>query len=288
MQITDVVFDFDGTCTQIPAVYENYLEQYLANFSKTVSAVSTQDWDRAKDAVRINSPKAGWNLGGCPAAPAAADPYILADESIRWVLRGRNEPLTEQAGKITGLTYTANPAPWRPEARTVFETLLKKNIGIHFVSNSGTAMIHGRLQELWAGDTLPPQITVQSDAGKFRICELPWDTDSIPAGVKSIFEAVPATYDKVNPGRPVYLRRGSYFAAICNVFNNDVSKLKSTVFCGDIWEMDLALPHALGANVHLVTRASPFDTYPYELEAMSQSGSRGKVSQDLSGILDWL
>src|SRR5947209_7383422 len=89
LDVTDVVLDFDGTCTQIPAIFEKYLDRYRLNFIETVGPLSSKEWETAQSAVRHNSPKAGWMVGGCPAAPAAADPYILADESAKYVLRQR-------------------------------------------------------------------------------------------------------------------------------------------------------------------------------------------------------
>jgi hypothetical protein len=52
--------------------------------------------------------------------------------------------------------------------------------------------------------------------------------------------------------------------------------------------MDLAMPHALGANVHLLDRATPFNTYEYEKRAIETYGQRAKASDDLSGLLAWL
>ena len=60
--------------------------------------------------------------------------------------------------------------------------------------------------------------------------------------------------------------------------------LPNTVVCGDIWEMDLAMPYALGANVHLLDRTTPFDTYEYERYAVASSGDRAKTSVELSEL----
>ena len=68
----------------------------------------------------------------------------------------------------------------------------------------------------------------------------------------------------------------------------DLDELTQTVFCGDTWEMDLAMPYALGAKVHLLDRAAPFETYCYERQAVAAYADRGKTSADLSGLLDWL
>jgi hypothetical protein len=77
--------------------------------------------------------------------------------------------------------------------------------------------------------------------------------------------------------RPVYLRRGSYFEALCAT----QFPLAETLVVGDIWELDLAMPAALGAHVHLIQRASPFETYAYELGQLA----KGHSSVNLKGLL---
>jgi hypothetical protein len=113
----------------------------------------------------------------------------------------------------------------------------------------------------------------------------------VSAEAKRRFQSLPVAYgEKPIPEteRPIYLRRGAYFEAICRVLDGDFDALTNTVFCGDIWEMDLAMPYALGAKVHLLDRAAPFDTCPYERQALVGYGDRGKTSADLSGLLEWL
>lgn len=291
--ITDVILDFDGTCTQIPAIFEDYLEQYRSNFTKTVGPLSDAEWEEAQSVVRQHSPKAGWMLGGCPAAPAAADPYILADESAKFVLRQRGQKNPSIPASINGEAYAAAAAPWREDALDTFSQLAEHGIRLHFVSNSSSAMIQERLRQLLDDDNhLSANISVQSDAGKFRICELTWDNQSaLPAQAQAQFQSLPVAYIDLplkELGRPVYLRRGAYFEAIYRSLQGDLNKLTSTVFCGDIWEMDLAMPYALGANVHLLDRTAPFETYPYEREAINSYGERAKTSENLSGLLAWL
>ena len=114
----------------------------------------------------------------------------------------------------------------------------------------------------------------------------------ITAGiVRRRFQSLPVAYgEKPIPEteRPIYLRRGAYFQAICRVLDGDFDALTNTVFCGDIWEMDLAMPYALGAKVHLLDRAAPFETYSYERRALAGYEARGKTSANLSGLLGWL
>jgi hypothetical protein len=216
--------------------------------------ISAAEWSEACDAVRIHSPKAAWTLAGCAAAPAAADPYILADEAMRLILRRRGDrrPVPPE---INAKAYGAAPAPWREETLDTFAKLIEGGVQLHFVSNSSTVVIAGRLQDLLANrSSLRDRISVQSDAGKFRVCELEWDEkmSSLSPAARKRFEALPTAWNggKIANaiGRPVYLRRAAYFGAISRVLGGNFALLPKTVFCGDIWEMDLAMPYALGAN----------------------------------------
>jgi hypothetical protein len=290
--LAHIILDFDGTCTQIPPIFEVYFDLYRKGLNESGLNVTPSEWQDAQASVRQHSPKAGWTVAGCPSAPGAADPYILADESARLILRRRRAgtpvPLTVHAQAYEGAL-----APWREEARDTFSRLVEHGVQLHFVSNSSTAFISRRLHDLF-GDNNPvaAKISVQSDAGKFRICELNWDDQAaVSVEAKRRFQALPVAYGEkllTETERPIYLRRGAYFEAINRVLSGDFDALTNTVCCGDIWEMDLAMPHALGARVHLLDRAAPFETYPYERQALAGYGDRGKTSADLSGLLDWL
>ena len=290
--LAHIVLDFDGTCTQIPPIFEAYLDLYRKGLNESGLNVTPSEWRDAQAIVRQHSPKAGWTVAGCPSAPAAADPYILADEAIRLILRRRGAT-TPVPPTIHTQAYDTALAPWREEARDAFSHLVERGVQLHFVSNSSTAFISGRLRDLFGGgNPVAAKISVQSGAGKFRICELSWDDQTaVSTEATRRFQALPVAYgEKPLPEteRPIYLRRGAYFEAINRVLAGDFDALTNTVFCGDIWEMDLAMPYALGAKVHLLDRAAPFDTYSYERRALVGYGDRGKTSADLSGLLDWL
>ena len=74
MNLRHVVFDFDGTCTDIPAADRAFLEEYRRLLSLEVAPCSASEWEHALELVRSRSPQEGWMLGGTPAAPVAADP----------------------------------------------------------------------------------------------------------------------------------------------------------------------------------------------------------------------
>jgi hypothetical protein len=241
--VAHIILDFDGTCTQIPPIVEAYLDLYCKGLNESELSVTPSEWREAQAIVRQHSPKAGWTVAGCPSAPAAGDPYVLADEAARLILRRRGAK-TPVPPTVHTQAYDAALAPWREEARDTFSRLVDRGVGLHFVSNSSTTFISRRLRDLFGdGHPMTAKISVQSDAGKFRICELNWDDPAaVSVEAKRRFQSLPVAYgDKLltETERPVYLRRGAYFEAINRVLDGDFAALTNTVFCGDTWEMDL-------------------------------------------------
>ncbi|CAN5399680.1 hypothetical protein BH10BAC5_BH10BAC5_07460 [soil metagenome] len=289
-KITDIVLDFDGTCTVISAIYKQFMEGFREKFSALMKdKVSSSEWELFSRQVRDNSPDAGWMLAGCPAAPSAADPFILSDETAKLILRLRKKNMVIPS-TIHSEVYAHCPAPWRPDVKETIYKFLEKNINVHFLSNSGTKKVTERLIELFG--EIPKNVTVSGDAAKFKICELTWEKkEDIPSEIRKKFTDLPAEFDRLAVGdlkRPVYLHRGSYFEAIAKIFSSDWSKLSSTVFCGDICEMDLAMPYYLGANIHLIEREEPFPVYEYEKNIIKSAGNRGRMSTEFAGILEWV
>jgi hypothetical protein len=277
MAIRYVVLDFDGTCTQV----DNVQEKFLAEYGKAIFA-EDKAWIAACAAVKSASPTAGWTLQGAPStAPAGADPYILAYEASMLLLRqGKIMP---PSADVFERVYSANVAPFRRELADVLAALAKKRINIGFISNTDRTKIRTRIADLLADNgKLFDKIHFTGNARKYLVGELPFST---PEAHRVRFEALPAAVDASTVKRPLYLRRGAYFDALCEFyksFGDETFPIEKTLVCGDIWELDLAMPAVLGAQVHLVERAPPFDTYPYELAAMAD---KKHVSKDLKGLL---
>ena len=288
MSLRYVVLDFDGTCTQIERVHAGFLAGYLAileDASGCAPGALQPAWDAAVDRVRAASPDAGWTLLGAPStAPAAADPYILASEAS--ALLQRDGAIRAVPPDAYARAYAANPAPWRPELPEVLAGLVARGLRVGFLSNSDRLTIETRLTDLLDADrALRRQIVVHGHAAKFTLGELPLGATSPGAAHRARFEALDGSVRAAGTVRPIYLRRGAYFDALCGLWRDlgapDYA-IGQTLVCGDIWELDLAMPRALGAHVHLIRRAPPFDTYPYELAQLPP----GDTSSDLRGLLD--
>ena len=288
MALRYVVLDFDGTCTQIELVHAGFLASYresLEDANGYARGRLEDAWQAALTQVRAASPNAGWTLFGAPStAPAAADPYILASEASALLQRDgaiRLVPMDAYAR-----AYAVNPAPWRPELPEVLAGLIARGLRVGFISNSDRLAIETRLTDLLNGDrALRRQIVVHGHAAKFTLRELPVGATGPGAAHRARFEALDGSVRAAGTVRPIYLRRGAYFDALCGLWRDlgapDYA-IAETLVCGDIWELDLAMPRALGAHVHLVRRAPPFDNYPYELAQLPPADT----SSDLRGLLD--
>ena len=284
MTLRHLVFDFDGTCTEIPQADQAFLAAYLAALRTAVAPaqVSDAEWSDALSTVRRASPEEGWRLGGTPSAPAAADPYVLAFETGSLLAHRRRLKLPTD---LHAKALQHAEAPLRAEFPGVLAAVAALGVQITFISNSSTAVVGARLdQGLGAGSPLRQKISVLGDASKFTIREPSANFDGpIDTRLLAAFRALPAEGPRLLQ-RPIYLRRGAYLSQLAKVWAGDPSGPAGTLVCGDIWELDLALPAALGCAVHLIERAPPYQTCGYELEALGLC-LRGRSSPDLRGLL---
>jgi phosphoglycolate phosphatase-like HAD superfamily hydrolase len=284
MPIKTLLLDFDGTCTDVPAIHQKFLDasfEYLAQKGWLTDEIT---WNEALAAVTATSPEAGWTLGHTPSAPAAADPYILAGEAALYIAHLKKEKLPADFNAY-GYAYAKAVAPFRPELLAVLQRAAALGIEIHFISNSGTAKIEGRMKDLLRDHpALDESIGKRGDAEKYVITDLPWDDATITPAVQKAFAKVPVVSPEPSAlRRPIYLRRGLYMRQIAAAWEGDPTRAATTLVCGDIWELDLALPAALGCAVHLIERGAPYNTYDYERAATRAAD--GTISADLTGLL---
>ena len=269
-RIRHVILDFDGTCTQVDKIQAKFLDDY-----RRAVGVEVKAWERAKATLTKASPTAGWTLMNAPStAPAAADPYILAGEAAALLYREQGT----QAPDVFRTVYEKNLAPFRPELHDVLAALLAKKIRVAFISNSDGLGITNRIADLFhRSPGRREAIPVFGGAQKFLVKEPLVDAKLTPAQ-RARFAKLEVGLRVPALDRPIYLRRGAYFEALCAT----TFPMEQTLVCGDIWELDLALPDALGAQVHLIERAAPFETYRYERERLS----KGQSSPNLEPLLE--
>jgi phosphoglycolate phosphatase-like HAD superfamily hydrolase len=281
MGIGCVVLDFDGTFTDVVAEgapFVRHFKSHLAELLGQSPAAVAAAWLEEEAAVLAGAHAFGWDIGGRVVAPATADPYLLSNCVARQIMNRygalpdsseRHEALQllyREAYKLTGIAF-------KSEAKEVLEALLATGLPVWIVTNAHTDLVEAKL------DKLAPKgrerLQVKGDARKYLIQE--------PKPADARFSALPETesFDGLLP-RPVYLRRGPYYEALRDIWSKTGAGPESTLVAGDIYELDLALPSALGAHVQLVARDNALQ---YEVRAMEQLGSRGGVDKSLRGIL---
>jgi FMN phosphatase YigB (HAD superfamily) len=220
-------------------------------------------------------------LDGWEACPAAADPYILASAVASRVLASVGKTSSHGAlpGALYGALYGKHAAPFRSEARAVVEALTERHT-VAVISNASTGKVEHRLDDLLGARTRPrAAVSVMGNASKFSVRPA---TDTGPH--RAAFDALPTFTAGAGVARPTWLRRGAFFDRLAEAWGADEAGPAHTIFCGDIWELDLALPAALGCAVHLVERKDPLATHEVERLAVAQCPRAG-MSAGLDGLL---
>jgi phosphoglycolate phosphatase-like HAD superfamily hydrolase len=278
MAIACVVLDFDGTFTDVAAEGAPFLAYFQAGLARVLGREVGAAWDEEVATVRAGVDVYGWEVGGRIVAPATADPYLTAT-CVAHRLFLRFGALPEEAARTDAVqtlyreAYVHSGTAFKPEAKEVLEALLATGLPVSVVTNAHTDLVEAKL------DRLAPRgrerLKVFGDARKFQLEE--------PVPTDARFAALPESL--VLDGvlrRPVYLRRGRYYAALRRIWETTGTGPESTLVAGDIYELDLALPAALGAHVQLVERAN---VLPYERAAVERLGARGGVDPSLRALL---
>ncbi len=282
-----IVFDFDGTLTDV----EHHAPLYLAAFHDELarrtgmSAVAfAAAWRDAEAQVSASPAELGWTYEGRVVAPASADPYLFANAVARLVLErlraGAGGDANDDAAHASAIyeayraAYTRVPTRFRTEVVTVIDGLLAKGLSVFVVTNAYSEDVVAKLATLPLAR--PCEVRIRGDARKFQI--------SPATAQNAAFDAVPDEMHVEGLTRPVFLKRGRYFDILKGVFEEARVTARQTLVCGDVFELDLALPAALGAQVQLVTHAR---TLPHERAAvMALPGGSGRVGAGLLPVLE--
>jgi phosphoglycolate phosphatase-like HAD superfamily hydrolase len=272
------VLDFDGTFTDAAAEGAPFVQHFRRRLSEELGRdVMEAGWAEVEAGVLASNEEHGWEVGGRVVAPATADPYLLANFVARRLCDrlGAMTDKAERAGLLDRLyreAYAQVGMAFKPEAKEVLEALLDTGLPVHVVTNAHTATVEAKLTKLAPRGR--ERLRVSGDARKFLI--------EPPATPDAVFAAVPETVRAEALVRPIHLRRGYYYEALRRIWNETDTSPETTLVAGDIFELDLAMPAALGASVQLVARAN---TLEYERRAIAALGSRGGMDPSLRAIL---
>ncbi|MGE3761491.1 MAG: hypothetical protein AB7L94_04535 [Kofleriaceae bacterium] len=277
--MTVLVLDFDGTMTDAEAegrpFRDGYLEDLCALVGRPAGDAEVHAIADEVEAELARSPeKHPFMWMGRPVAPATVDPYLrMVPISHRILDRFEAIASPTDRGRLLGsVLYKYNYAKtlghpvFRAGAGDVLRSLSGTDAWI--VTNSDTHAVAGKVAAL---DREFPGVVwltsrVRGHARKF-------DVDDAWTG---------ADAELALPGleRPVLLRRRQYHDILADIVRAANATFADLVVVGDIFELDLAMPLALGARVGLV--ASP-RTPTYE-RAYVEAHPRARMIDDLAEI----
>jgi hypothetical protein len=167
---------------------------------------------------------------------------------------------------LDGILYKYNYGKtlncFREGARPVLESL--EGTATYVVTNSHTIPVKEKLRSLG-----------QHPDGS---CSLEWLVNRVHGTAKKYyldddFDLVPESMELKGLPRPVLLRRQKYYAVLELLLRDESMDWSQLVVVGDIFELDLSLPLALGARVGLLS--NPF-TPTYEKDFL-EGHPRGAV-----------
>jgi hypothetical protein len=274
-----VALDFDGTMTDAEAegrpFRDGYLEDLCALVGRPVGDTEVLAIAAGVEAELAGAPAAHpfvWM--GRAVAPATVDPYLrMVPIAHRILDRFGALPGAIDRGRLLGtVLYKYNYAKTlgRPVFRAGAGEALRRLRGEQawIVTNSDAAAVAAKLAAL---DRDVPGVAwlaprVRGQARKF-------DIDDTWTGAPEAL-AIPGL------DRPVLLRRRNYHAILRAILDEAGAGFADLVVIGDIFELDLALPLALGARVGLVVSAHTPD---YE-RAFVAAHPRGGVIEDVIDI----
>jgi hypothetical protein len=274
-----LVLDFDGTMTDAEAEGRPFRDGYLEDLALLVGR-ATDDAEVRELADDVEAELLAQPAShpfmwmGRPVAPATVDPYLRMVPIAHRILDHFGAiPSPQDRGRLLGsVLYKYNYAKTlgHPVFRAGAGEMLKSLSGsaTWIVTNSDTHAVAGKVAAL---DREAPGVAwltsrVRGFARKF-------DVDDGWTG---------APGEMVIPGldRTVLLRRRSYFEILQQVVDEAGSSFEELVVVGDIFELDLAMPLALGARVGLVTSSRTPD---YE-RAFVTAHPRAKLINDLAEV----
>jgi phosphoglycolate phosphatase-like HAD superfamily hydrolase len=268
-----VVLDFDGTLTDSDRHAEEFFEASREELAASLGAPRQElasQWLGAWESLQAESPELPWVYNGHGVCPALGDPYLIANSIVLRVLRNAGVPeekLSIAVHEVHKCAYTRVPPPFRADAREALERIVLLALPVFVVTNS-----HGQTVERLLEGLAPhsrARLSVRGHAQKFYVGP---DSQGDPA-----FVALPETLAIPGHSRPVLLKRGRYFDALRAVCADAGVGYPSMLVAGDLFELDLAMPAALGALTHLVQRAG---TMERELRGLSATRGGG-TSKDL-------
>lgn len=251
-----LILDFDGTMTDAEAEGGPFRLGYLEDLA-TLTGLALEEVHvlaaRFDAEVAAHQEMYGWMYGGHIVAPASVDPYLRIMPVARKILdhAGAIPSELDRSRLLDGILYKYNyqktVVAFRPGAAEFLEPL-KQTPGLetYVVTNSHTEPVARKLDILGARPDGSNGLhwlaaRVHGRARKYV--------------VEQAFDRVPESMQLPGLSRPILLRRPHYAQVLEQLCLQHHAQIQDVTVVGDIFELDLALPLALGARVVLLANA---------------------------------
>jgi FMN phosphatase YigB (HAD superfamily) len=256
-----VVFDYDCTLTSPEDLSRKFKRGYLAEISerfgqpiRLIEQISTE----VESKMKKHPERYDWVFGGRAVSSMVGDPSLRFIGIVEEILRrypNNVEDVDQLQHKLFWRHYPDN-VRLRPGTQKILSTGLPPII----ITNSPSGRVCDKLQKNLP-NTVFQQLRIFGEAGKQFIDE-GWEAVEPELSLRGLH-------------RPVLLRRRQYFEVLTQILGE--TPWSDLVVVGDNFELDLALPMALGSYGILMT--SDF-TPRWETEFVS-SHPRGRVVKSL-------
>ena len=268
------VFDFDGVWTdaEIEGVgfTQGFLEDLALICRVDVEEVRAAYDQYVRDVLPTEQPP--WMFGGHAVAPATVDPYLRMKPTSLYLLKrfwtGEMPPEAFLEALFTGPLYKHNYAKVTPHVRPaaigIVHALSARVDDVAIVTNSHTDAVQAKLKDFIGAhwDASPHGVQYGDEhAWCKRVIG-----DARKYVVDPSFDLVPEHLTIPGLDRPVLLRRRKYAEALEALRRTWGCDWDNITVVGDIFELDLALPLALGCDVVLVANEHTPD---YERDFMT-------------------
>lgn len=239
-----VIFDFDGTLTD-PDSAAALFRQAFFEYVGAYSSVSAGPWQRALEAC---DPLADVVIDGVAVVRGDADPWLLATGVARAALGLAGvgaEAVDAAIREGFHRAYERVSCAFRPGVGALLDGVAAR-CALAVVSNSPPDRVRARLHESGASARTLEALHVVGGAQKFALIE------SETARGARWRASIGAEHRWDGAPRAVALGRGRYLDAIASVCARAECEPGAVVVCGDVFELDLAVPIALGARACMV------------------------------------
>ena len=272
MGIEVIVWDFDGTATNVDQEAISFVVGYKEGFAKALSLsprILNPFWRIIEKRVRENPTQHGWTVNGKIVAPAYADPLVecrtIGDLLLLEHTEYQHDPQKRDAllYKLFRENYPKCSIVFKEDAAAAF-TDSQDFAPTYVVTNSETDAVQQKIGMLGIDVS---RITVLGGAKKY-VLDDEW-TD------------LPESLEEPGFGRPLYLRRRNYADILSRIMKEKGVAPEQVLVAGDIYELDLLLPQQLGMHIALLPRER---TPAYERNAVT-SYTRGVVLATPSDVV---